>query len=121
MADEERNKNALRCKGCVDPSNELENTQWYGFNTYVQSEDILDFKLLRDASRATTSSLSFHCFSPTFPTTKAHVIAMSPEYSLQNTVHLYELHLYHQRLHATTLDGVRKAILVKDNTVRLHV
>ncbi|KAL3667173.1 hypothetical protein V7S43_008109 [Phytophthora oleae] len=79
VADTDRDENALYYNCRTDQSDELENAQWYGINTYVHCEDISDptkatgFNLLRDSFKSYDYSIpvvltEFGCVSPNFPT-----------------------------------------------------
>ncbi|KAE8955420.1 hypothetical protein PF011_g31798, partial [Phytophthora fragariae] len=79
MADTDRDDNALYYNCRTDESDELENAQWYGINTYVHCDDISDptkaagFNLLRDSFKSYDYSIpvvltEFGCVSPSFPT-----------------------------------------------------
>ncbi|KAG1709004.1 hypothetical protein DVH05_022635 [Phytophthora capsici] len=79
VADTDRDDNALYYNCRTDPSDELENAQWYGINTYVHCEDISDptkatgFNLLRDSFKGYDYSIpvvltEFGCVNPNFPT-----------------------------------------------------
>ncbi|OWZ20285.1 Glycoside hydrolase [Phytophthora megakarya] len=79
VADTDRDDNAQYYNCRTDPSDELENAEWYGINTYVQCEDISDpaqatgFNMLRDSFKSYDYSIpvvltEFGCVNPTFPT-----------------------------------------------------
>ncbi|KAF1784648.1 Glycoside hydrolase superfamily [Phytophthora cactorum] len=79
VADTDRDENAQYYNCRTDESDELENAQWYGINTYVHCDDISDptkatgFNLLRDSFKSYDYSIpvvltEFGCVSPAFPT-----------------------------------------------------
>ncbi|ETO80501.1 hypothetical protein F441_04989 [Phytophthora nicotianae CJ01A1] len=79
VADTDRDENAQYYNCRTDESDELENAQWYGINTYVHCDDISDpakatgFNMLRDSFKSYDYSIpvvltEFGCVSPAFPT-----------------------------------------------------
>ncbi|EEY67007.1 glycoside hydrolase, putative [Phytophthora infestans T30-4] len=101
VADTSRDDNAQYYNCRTDESDELENAQWYGINTYVHCDDISDptkatgFNMLRDSFKSYDYSIpvvltEFGCVSPAFPTVDGYeaqrtfhdaVFMNLPEYS----------------------------------------
>ncbi|KAI9988158.1 hypothetical protein PInf_024427 [Phytophthora infestans] len=101
VADMNRAENAQYYNCRTDESDELENAQWYGINTYVHCDDISDptkatgFNMLRDSFKSYDYSIpvvltEFGCVSPAFPTVDGYeaqrtfhdaVFMNLPEYS----------------------------------------
>lgn len=83
MADTNRKENAQYYNCRTDPSDELENVEWYGLNVYIQCENISDPRLaagmnnlVQDLTNLQYSVplilTEFGCVSPAFPTVNGY-------------------------------------------------
>lgn len=83
MADTHRKENAQYYNCRTDPSDDLENVEWYGLNVYIQCDDIADPKLATGfnnlAQDLSTLNYSvplilteFGCLSPAFPSVNGY-------------------------------------------------